>query len=74
MGTNDNRRSGVVSRNGGGDYDSSSSAKVICLLPKLNTASAFDRLTVQLILAQHRNGTLSEVVLLALLAGVGLHP
>ena len=73
MGTNDNRRSGVVSRNGG-DYDSSNSAKVICLPPKLNTASAFDRLTVQLILAQHRNGTLSEVVLLALLAGVGLHP
>ncbi len=73
MGPNDNRRSGVVSRNGG-DYVSSSSAKVVPLRPKLNTASAFDRLTVQLILAQHRNGTLQEGVLLALLAGVGLHP
>ena len=73
MGSNDNRRSGVVSRNGG-DYGSSSGAKVIPLLPKLNTASAFDRLTVQLILAQHRNGTLPEGVLVALLAGAGLHP
>lgn len=74
MGLNDNRRPGVVSRSAG-DYDSSNnSAKVIPLFPKLNTGSAFDRLTAQLIVAQHRNGTLQEGVLLALLAGVGLHP
>jgi|HubBroStandDraft_6_1064221.scaffolds.fasta_scaffold776829_3 hypothetical protein len=74
MPPNDNRRPGVVSRNGG-DYDSSSnSAKVIPLFPKLNTASPFDRMTARIILEQHRNGTLQEGVLLALLAGVGLHP
>jgi len=76
MGPNDNRRPGVVSRNGGDDYGSSNSAKVIPLFPKLKTdrTSPFDGLTAQLILAQHRNGTLHEGVLLALLAGVGLHP
>jgi hypothetical protein len=38
----------------------------------LSDPAPFDTLTVALILAQHRAGTLPEAVLLALLAGVGL--
>ena len=60
MTTNEDRRPG------GGE--------VIAFPGKPASGSPFDRLTVQLILAQHRNGTLQESVLLALLAGVGLHP
>jgi len=44
------------------------------LLNSYNATSPFDQLTVRLILAQHRNGTLSEGMLLALLAAVGLKP
>jgi hypothetical protein len=60
MNPDDNRRSG------GGE--------VIAFPAKTASGSPFDRLTVQVILAQHRNGTLQEGVLLALLAGVGLQP
>ena len=35
---------------------------------------AFDRLTATLILDQHRNGTLPEAVIVALLAGAGVRP
>jgi hypothetical protein len=73
MASNENRRPGVGSRSGG-DYDSSSSARVVPLFPKIKSATAFDGLTTQLILAQHRAGTLPEAVLIALLAGVGLRP
>jgi hypothetical protein len=38
------------------------------------TSSPFGNLTVEIILAQHRAGTLPEAVLLYLLAGVGLWP
>jgi hypothetical protein len=36
------------------------------------TTSPFNKLTVEIILAQHRAGTLPEAVLVFLLAGVGL--
>jgi hypothetical protein len=58
MPSNDNRRPGRHSRNGGDDYDSSNSAKVIPLFPKLKTASPFDQLTAKLVMAKHRAGTL----------------
>jgi hypothetical protein len=74
MPPNDNRRPGVVSRNGGDDYDSSNSAKVIPLFPKLKTGSPFDKLTAALVMKRHRAGTLDPAVVEALLAGVGLHP
>jgi hypothetical protein len=60
MTTNENRRLG------GGE--------MIAFPAKTASGSLFDRLTVQVILAQHRNGTLPEGVLVALLAGVGLQP
>jgi hypothetical protein len=71
MPPNDNRRPGVVSRSAG-DYDSSNSANVIPLFPKLKTASPFDQLTVKLVMAKHRAGTLDPGVVEALLLGVGL--
>jgi hypothetical protein len=74
MGPNDNRRPGVVSRNGGDDYDSSNSAKVIPLFPKLKTASPFDQLTARLVMDQHRRGELPAAMLEYLLAGAGLQP
>ena len=52
---------------------------VISLRPKLDDRiqssshpRPFDRLTAELVLAQHRAGTLPESVLVYLLAGVGL--
>jgi hypothetical protein len=39
---------------------------------KSTTTSPYDRLTVEVIPAQHRAGALPETVLLYLLAGVGL--
>jgi hypothetical protein len=36
------------------------------------TSSPFDKLTVKLVLDQHRRGVLQEALLLYLLAGVGL--
>ena len=74
MGPNDNRRPGVVSRSGG--YDgSNNSTNVIPLSSKIHRAvSPFDQLTAQMILAQHRAGTLPEAIVAALLAGVGLRP
>jgi hypothetical protein len=77
MSPNDNRRPGVVSRNGGDDYDSSSnSANVIRFPTKLKTDrySPFDKLTAALVLKRHREGTLDPAVVEALLAGVELHP
>jgi hypothetical protein len=72
MSPNDNRRPGVVSRSAG-DYDSSSnSAKVIPLFPKLKNGSPFDQLTANLVMAQHRAGTLDPAIVEALLVGVGL--
>ena len=72
MGPNDNRPLGVVSRRAG-DYDSSSnSANVIPLFLKLKTASPFDQLTAQLVMAKHRAGTLDPGVVEGLLVGVGL--
>jgi hypothetical protein len=56
------------------DYKSSSSGNVVALRSNFNPASPFQRLTAQMILAQHRAGTLPEGILVALLAGVGLHP
>jgi hypothetical protein len=58
------------------------SGNVIPLRPKLDDGiqasrlpSAFDELTARLIIAQHRNGTLQEGLLLALLAAAtGLRP
>jgi hypothetical protein len=41
---------------------------------KSTNTSPFDKLTVEIILAQHRAGTLSETLLIFLLAGVGLWP
>ena len=40
--------------------------------PNSITTSPFDKLTVEIVLAQHRAGTLPEAVLIFLLAGVGL--
>jgi hypothetical protein len=74
MGPNDNRRPGVVSRNGGDDYDSSNSAKVIPLFPKLKTGSPFDQLTARLVMDRHRRGELPSAMLEYLLAGLGLRP
>ena len=59
---------------GSENYDSSSTAKVIQLRPNLNRVAPFDALTARSIIAQHRAGTLPEGVIVALLAGVGLHP
>jgi hypothetical protein len=73
MSTNDNRRPGVVSRSAG-DYDSSSSAKVVPLFPKLKTGSPFNSLTATLVIDQYRRGVLPEAVILALLAGAGIQP
>jgi hypothetical protein len=42
--------------------------------PKSITTSPFDRLTVRLVIDQHRRGVLQESLLIALLAGVGLLP
>jgi hypothetical protein len=39
---------------------------------KSTTTSPFDKMTVEIVLAQHRAGTLPEAVLIFLLAGVGL--
>jgi hypothetical protein len=75
MSPNDNRRPGQAPGNGGDDYDSSNSANVIRLFPKIKpTASPFDGLTARTIIAHYRAGTLAEGVLLALMAGVGLQP
>lgn len=47
---------------------------VVPIRPGAETmASPFDRLTTRLVLARYRNGTLPEGVLVALLAGVGVH-
>jgi hypothetical protein len=74
MPPNDNRRPGVVSRNGGDDYGNS--ANVIRFPTKLKTDrnSPFDKLTAALVLKRHREGTLDPAVVEALLAGVGLRP
>ncbi len=69
-----NRWPGVAPRTSGSDFDSSSSAKVIQLRPDLNRAISLGALTAQAVIAQHRAGTLPEGVIVALLAGVGLHP
>jgi hypothetical protein len=76
MPPNDNRRPAEAPGSGGDDYEGSrNSAKVIRLPTKLNPAAApFDGLTVGLVLAQLRAGTLPESVLLALLACAGLRP
>lgn len=48
-------------------------SNVIPLRPGIERApSPFDRLTARLVLARHREGTLPEGVLVALLAGAGL--
>ena len=73
MTSNDNRRAGGQPGHGGG-IPSSSSAKVIQFRPTLNRAAPLDALTAQTVIAQHRAGTLPEGVIVALLAGVGLHP
>jgi hypothetical protein len=73
MSTNENRRSGLAPGNGG-DYDSSNSANVISVRPKLNSGSPFDQLTARLVMARHRAGTLDPAVLVALLAAVKLQP
>jgi hypothetical protein len=56
-------------------------AKVIPLRPRAGIQisapehpSPFDKLTVTLILDQHRRGVLPEALLVMLLAGVGLRP
>jgi hypothetical protein len=41
---------------------------------KSSITSPYDKLTVEIILAQHRAGTLPEAMLLYLLAGAGLWP
>ena len=56
------------------EYNSSSAAKVIPLRPNLNYGVPFDRLTARLVIDQYRNGTLSEGVIVALLASAGLQP
>jgi hypothetical protein len=48
--------------------------KVIPFRPRLNSAAAFDKRTVQLVLSQFRAGTLPEPIIIALLAAVGLRP
>jgi hypothetical protein len=73
MTTNEYRRSGVVSRNGG-DYVSGSSANVVDIAPKFNAVSPFQQLTARMVLAQYRAGTLPEAVIVALLASAGLQP
>jgi hypothetical protein len=72
----ENGRPGVGSRHGRSDCDSSNNgANVIPLLQKLNSRQqAFDRLTVGLVLAQFRAGTLPEGILVALLANARLAP
>jgi hypothetical protein len=50
----------------------SSSTPALDFLVKSSTTSSFDKLTVEIVLAQFRSGTLPEAVLLYLLAGVGL--
>jgi hypothetical protein len=40
--------------------------------PRLGSAAEFDRLTVQLVLAKYRAGTLPEPIIVALLAGAGV--
>jgi hypothetical protein len=60
MSTNDNRRPGVVSRNGG-DYDSSNNSFNVIRFPtKLKTGkkSPFDELTDVLVAKRLREGTL----------------
>jgi hypothetical protein len=71
MGANDNRRSGVISRNGG-DYVSSSTANVVDFAPKLNAVSPLQQLTARMVLAQYRASTLPEAVIVALLASAEL--
>jgi hypothetical protein len=46
--------------------------KVIRFRPRLDSTAEFDRLTVQLVLAKYRAGTLPEPVMLYLLAGAGV--
>src|SRR5262245_42997470 len=50
------------------------SDNVIAFPGRQSDGSPLDRLTARLVLAQHRAGTLSEGVLLALLVAVGLQP
>lgn len=69
---NGNRRPGVASRSGGKDYQSSDGANVVTFPSKGNHSADFDRLTAELILAQHRAGKLPEAVLIGLLAAVGV--
>jgi hypothetical protein len=66
MPPNDNRRPGVASRNGG-EYDSSNSAaNVIRLYPERKISSAWDDLTVELIVARQSAGNLDPALLRAL--------
>lgn len=76
MTTTKNRLPGVAPRASGSmDYDSTSSAKVVPFRQNLKTVAApFDQLTARTLIAQHRAGTLPEAVLVAIMAGVGLHP
>ena len=65
MGPNDNRRPGVVSRNGG-DYDSSNNSANVIRLPtklKIDKSSPFDSFTARLVIDQHRRGVLPAAVL-----------
>jgi hypothetical protein len=74
MSTNDNRRPGVVSRNGG-DYDSSNNSSNVIRFPtKLKTCrnSPFDELTAVLVMKRLREGTLDPGVVEAMLVGIGL--
>ena len=48
------------------------SAKVIPFCPRPDSAAEFDRLTVRLVMAKYRAGTLPAAVIEALLVGVGL--
>ena len=71
----ENRAAGTGIPGRGTNYEgSNNSTNVIPLPTKIKLAgSPFDQLTAQTVIAQHRTGTLPEGVIVALLAGVGLH-
>lgn len=71
MYSRNNRHLGWQSQDGGKDYASSCAAKVVTCPTKCNHADDFDRLTAAIVLQRHREGTLDERVVEALLLGVG---
>lgn len=76
MTPNDSRRSGE-DRNGGDYYGGGRSARNVVRLPgprQVHHAAPFNELTVRLVMAQARAGTLNPEIVAAMLLGIGLLP